>query len=217
MPSPRDSELLAQMTEADLDELSTFLESDLAPIQSMDLSMLHGFLTAQLVGPTELPPERWFGLVWGEHGEQPKWKSAHQREKIEGLILRLYNQLVDELNQDPPSFTPMVYVDQERQLDIVQQWCYGFMLGTSLNAEGWQPLLDDEDNSNLIAPILDCADEEARDAAEAEGEDLAQFEHNIAQALPEVIPAIREYWQQHGDDDGLPEPTKRPGRAQRRH
>ena len=213
MPSPKDSELLAPLKEADLDELSTFLESDLAPIQSMDLSMLHGFLTAQLVGPVELPPERWFGLVWGEHGEQPQWKNQQQRDHIEGLILRLYNQLTDELNEDPPSFTPMVYLDQERQLDIVQQWCYGFMLGTSLNEKGWQPLLDDEDNGNLIAPILDCADEETRDAAEAAGEDLALFEHNIAQALPEVIPAIREYWQQHGDDDGLPQPAVRPGRS----
>ena len=216
MPSPRDRELLAQLSEADLDELSSFLESDAAPAQAMDLSMLHGFLTAQLVGPGELPPDRWFGMVWGEHGEQPQWQNPKQREHIESLILRFYNQLTDELNSDPPSFTPLVYLDEERDLEIVQQWCYGFVLGTSLNEAGWQALLDDDDNSNLIAPILDCSDDEARAAAEADGEDLALFEHNIAQALPEVIPAIRDYWQQHGEDDGLPQPAARPAR-QRRH
>ncbi|MBB5193272.1 uncharacterized protein HNQ50_004026 [Silvimonas terrae] len=196
MPSPKDNELLTTLTEAELDELATFLESDAAPIQSMDISMLHGFLTAQLVGPEELPPDTWFGLVWGERGEKPEWESRAQQERIEGLILRVYNHLTDELNAEPPSFTPLVYLDQERNLDIVQQWCYGFMLGTSLNPRGWKPMMDDEEAMQLISPILDCSDEEAREQAEAAGEDLAQFEHDLAAALPEVIPTIREYWQE---------------------
>ncbi|MDR3427600.1 MULTISPECIES: UPF0149 family protein [Silvimonas] len=204
MPSPKDSELLATLTEAEVEELATFLESDAAPIQAMDISMLHGFLTAQLVGPEELPPDTWFSLVWGEHNEKPQWESRAQQERIEGLILRLYNHLTDELNAEPPSFTPLVYLDQERNLDIAQQWCYGFMLGTSLNPRGWKPFMDDEEAMQLIAPILDCSDEDARAEAEADGEDLAQFEHDLAAALPEVIPTIREYWLERAEAAAAP-------------
>ena len=192
----KDQELITPLSEQDLDELATFLESDAAPEQAMDLSMLHGFLTAQLVAPDEPLPDAWFGLVWGEHGEKPQWASTAQQQRIEDLILRLYNQLSDDINADPPSFTPMVYLDEERQLDIVQQWCYGFMLGTSLDPDGWQAMLDDDDAVELIAPIIDCADDEARATLADAGDDLAQFEHELAAQLPELIPAIKDYWAQ---------------------
>ncbi|SMC17751.1 uncharacterized protein SAMN02745857_00396 [Andreprevotia lacus DSM 23236] len=202
----KDLELIAPLTENELDELATFLESDAAPEQAMDLSMLHGFLTSQLVAPEEPLPDAWFGMVWGEHGEKPQWASVAQQQRIEDLILRLYNQLSDEIRAEPPSFTPMVYLDEERQLDIVQQWCYGFMLGTSLDQAGWQAMLDDDDGVELIAPIIDCADEEARASLEEAGDDLAQFEHELAAALPEIVPAIAHYWQERRA------PAKRPGR-----
>ncbi|WP_035060517.1 YecA/YgfB family protein [Andreprevotia chitinilytica] len=203
----KDQELIAPLTETELDELASFLESDASPEQAMDLSMLQGFLTAQLVGPEEPLPDAWFGLVWGENGERPKWESPAQQEHIGDLILRLYNQLSDELRSEPPTFTPMVYQDEERQLDIAQQWCYGFMLGTSVNAEGWQEMLDDDDGIELIAPILDCADDEARASMEEAGDDIAQFEHDLAAALPEIVPAIHAYWL-----DRAPAPKRAPGR-----
>ncbi|KAF0814021.1 hypothetical protein IGB42_01701 [Andreprevotia sp. IGB-42] len=201
----KDLELIAPLNDAELDELAGFLESDASPEQAMDLSMLHGFLTSQLVAPEEPLPDAWFGLVWGEHGEKPQWASPAQQQRIEDLILRLYNQLSDDIGAEPPTFSPMVYLDEERQLDIVQQWCYGFMLGTSLNPDGWQVLLDDDDAVELIAPIIDCADDEARASLEEAGDDIAQFEHELAAALPDIIPAIKDYWAQN-------KPAPRPGR-----
>ncbi|WP_255988531.1 UPF0149 family protein [Chitinolyticbacter albus] len=185
---------VAPLSEAELDELAEFLTSDAVSDECMDLSMLHGFLTAILVGPQEPLPDAWLPQVWGEAGQKPKFESTTQQTRIEDLVLRLYNQLADELTSEPPEFAPMVYVDEETGRDIVQQWCYGFTLGTSLVQEAWQSMFDDEDGAQLLAPIFDCADEEAREEIAAEGEDLAEFEHELASILPEAIPEIRSWW-----------------------
>ncbi|UXY16131.1 UPF0149 family protein [Chitiniphilus purpureus] len=203
---------VAPLTEAELDELAAFLDSDATPEECMDLSMLHGFVTAVLVSPVEPLPEAWLPSVWGEGEERPGFESTQQQTRIEDLILRLYNQLADELASDPPTFTPMVYVDEDSGTDIAQQWCYGFMLGTSLDPEGWQPLLEDEDGIELIGPILDCADEDARAELAEAGEDVVQFEHQLAAALPDLVPGIRSYWQERqapAADNGGRSPRRR--------
>ncbi|GLS03964.1 hypothetical protein GCM10007860_11100 [Chitiniphilus shinanonensis] len=200
---------VAPLTDTELDELAAFLDSDATPEECMDLSMLHGYLTALLISPDEPLPDTWLPPVWGDGSQRPRFDSPAQQTHIEDLVLRLYNQLSDELSAEPPAFTPMVYVDEDSGTDIAQQWCYGFMLGTSLDPDSWQPLLEDEDGIELIGPILDCADEESRADMEAEGENLVQFEHQLAAALPELIPTIRDYWRQRAEHAAKP---ARPGR-----
>jgi uncharacterized protein len=194
MLSPKDAELFAVLSDNDLDLLADFLESDAAPEQAMDLSMLHGFLTAQLIGPEGVDADKWFAQVWGENGERPKFASVAEQEKIEGLILRLYNQLMDELADAENAFSPIVYVDEESGQDISQQWCYGFTLGTSMNPDAWQEMMDDEEYAQLVYPILVCADDEGRANLESDGQDMAEFEHEVAASLVDIIPEIRTFW-----------------------
>ncbi|SFN34422.1 uncharacterized protein SAMN05660284_01267 [Formivibrio citricus] len=185
---------LAPLTENELDDLAAFLESDAVPEECMDVSMLHGYLTALLIGPVLPEADEWLPQVWGEGGERPKFASPAEAAHIEDLIVRLFNQLSDELAAEPPAFTPLVYVDEERNLDIVQPWCYGLSLGIALREKDWEPLFGDETAEQLLAPVIDCADEMAREELEAEGEDLAQFEHEVAALLPEIIPQVRSWW-----------------------
>ncbi len=185
---------LAPLTEAELDELAAFLESDSVPEECMDLSMLHGYLTALLVGPVLPEASEWLPQVWGEDGQRPEFASPAEAISIEDLIVRLFNQLSDELAAEPSAFSPLVYEDEERNLDIAQPWCYGFTLGISLVEKDWAPLFDDEEAERLLAPVLDCADEDVRAELAAEGEDMAQFEHDVAALLPEIIPEVRAWW-----------------------
>ncbi|AOY00582.1 UPF0149 family protein [Jeongeupia sp. USM3] len=182
------------LSDAELDELAAFLESDATGDECMDLSMLHGFLTAIRVGPAEPEPAAWLAQVWGEAGQTPRFASPAAQQRIEDLILRFYNQLGDELVGEPAAFTPLVYVDEEAGTDIAQQWCYGFMLGTAMAPKAWQPAMDDDEIAQLLAPIFDCADDEAREAMEADGDNLAEFEHELAAALPDIVPVLRAFW-----------------------
>ncbi|WP_051279220.1 UPF0149 family protein [Chitinilyticum aquatile] len=201
------SATLAPLSDAELDTLADFLESDAAPEESMDISMLHGFLTALLLYPKSPDADVWLPQVWGDAGERPTYASAAQQQEIEDLILRLYNQLADELAGDE-AFEPMLYLDEERELDISRPWCYGFTLGVGLAGDAWQDALDDEELAQLLGPIFDCADDEAREEMSEEEEDLARFEHEVAQLLPEAIPAIRFWW----IDQIPPVATRAPGR-----
>lgn len=195
---------LVPLTDAELDELAVFLESDSVPEECMDLSMLHGYLTALLVGPALPEASEWLPLVWGEDGERPKFASSSDATRIEDLIVRLFNQLSDELAAQPSTFSPLVYEDEERNLDIAQPWCYGFTLGVSLMEKNWAPLFDNEEAERLLAPVFDCADEEIRAELVAEGEDMEQFEHDVAALLPEIIPEVRAWWQSQEKQTRVP-------------
>lgn len=197
---------LLPLSEAELDELAQFLESDAVSDECMDLSMLQGFLTALLVGPVQPDAEDWLPQIWGEQGERPLFSSSAEAVRIEDLILRLYNQLADELVADPMTFSPLLYLDEERNLDIAQPWCYGFFLGVSLVEESWAPFFADEVAEQMLAPVLDCADNEARAELAAEGEDLAQFEHEVAALLSEIMAEVLAWWR------ARKKPQRAPGR-----
>jgi uncharacterized protein len=56
-------------SDAELEELDYFLESDAVPEHTTNLSMVHGFLTALVAGPTVVRPSEWLAEVWGDEGQ----------------------------------------------------------------------------------------------------------------------------------------------------
>jgi len=185
------------LSEAELDRLSELLDSDLTPEDCMDISMLHGYLTALLIGPDLPEPEEWLAAVWGE-GPQARFFSVREEsDEVVDLVVRFYNALADELAQHPQDFDPILYLDEESNQQICRPWCLGFVLGAALREAQWLTLIDDEEQNSVLLPILDCADEGQRAALEEEGEDLAQFEDDLAEQLGDCVLAIREYWREN--------------------
>lgn len=184
------------MTEAQLDELARLLDSDLTPEDCMDISMLDGYLTAVLVGPPISDPDRWLAQVWGEGPQAKHFAAKAEAATLVGLVVDLYNEIDAQLQQAPDEFEPILYVDEENDLQIARPWCMGFMLGAALNEAAWQPLLDDEEYGPALLPIVMCADEEERAQMDTEGEDPKVFEDEVADELPEIVAAIHEYWRQ---------------------
>jgi len=77
------------LSQAEIDELDDFLTSDAVPEDCMDLSELHGFLTAVAIGPGIILPSEWLPEVWGDE-EGPRFESLDDARRISELILRLY-------------------------------------------------------------------------------------------------------------------------------
>lgn len=184
------------MTEALLDELAELLDSDLTPEDCMDISMLHGYLTAVLVGPEIGDAQRWLAPIWGESPQAAHFGAKAEAERLVGLVVQLYNDIETQLQPDSEDFEPILYLDEDTGQQIARPWCMGFMYGAALNETAWQPMLDDEEYGAALLPIVMCADEEGRAEMEASGEDPAQFEDEVADELPEIVAAILEYWQQ---------------------
>ena len=192
------------MTEELLNELSGLLDSDLTPEDCMDVSMLQGYLTAVLSGPEIDNPQRWLSPIWGEGKEAEHFAAKAEAGRLLELVVMLYNDIEEQLRSNPEEFEPILYLDEETGQQIARPWCMGFMYGAALNESAWQPLLDDEEYGAALLPVVMCADEEGRAEMEASGEDPAHFEDEVADELPEIVAAIREYWLQADQASHLP-------------
>jgi len=146
------------LTEAELRRLDDFLASDAAPDDCMDISTLHGYLTAVAIGPGMVRPSEWLPLVWGEEG--PDFESRQEAERIFGLIMRLYNDILRTFRHDPDEFRPIIYED-ESDTDPgpgAELWCRGFMMGVALRPDDWAPLMKKEYGAAMLLPIFGLAD-----------------------------------------------------------
>jgi uncharacterized protein len=63
-------QLAKPLSDAELEELDYFLESDAVPEYTMNLSMVHGFLTALAAGPTVVRPSEWLAERWRDDGQK---------------------------------------------------------------------------------------------------------------------------------------------------
>jgi len=190
------SPIVVPFSDDELDELADFLDSDAVPADAMDISMLHGFLTALALSPETASPEVWMPLVWGEDGAVPTFSTPTQQTHIESLVHRLHGHIAATLSHDAGNFMPILYVDEEDKLDISRPWCHGFTQGVWLQEEAWAPMFESDESGALLEPVFDCADEEARAELEAEGEDLAEWEHTIASALTDIVVEIKAFHRQ---------------------
>jgi uncharacterized protein len=102
--------LSTPLTDSEYDELDQFLMSDVTGDESMDISMLDGFMTAMISGPNVIVPSQWLPKVWGKH--EMTWNSAAEAEHMISLLLRHMNTIADVLLNAPDEFVPMTYTRQ---------------------------------------------------------------------------------------------------------
>jgi uncharacterized protein len=132
------------LTDKELEDLDNFLlNADLE--NSMDVSMLDGFLTAVVSGPTLILPSQWLPWVWDcEEGKQSiRFKSAKQAQRITGLILKHMNDLTSTLVRYADEYEPVLMENPNEgdPIPIIDEWCCGYMKGVMLDYAGWLPLL----------------------------------------------------------------------------
>ena len=190
-------EVSKPISDAEIDKLAEFLTSDETLEECMDLSTLDGFLTGLVIGPDTIPPSRWLPVVWGEtEQDEMAWKSRKKAERIMGLIMRLYNSIVDAFQVDPPDFSPIMPIHEAsgEEVTIIDEWCWGFMQSVGLVAESWQPLLEDEKQGAAILPITLHGTEEGWKLLEKDPKVSAVQHEEWVAMLPSAIREIHEFW-----------------------
>lgn len=193
------SQLLAPLSDEELDELSQFLESDQVSDETLMIDALDGYLTAIAIGPTNLPADLWLSRLWGpDEKYAPQFASPEKAQHIYQLIIRHYNGIITTLQGNPdaaaPLFETIMTEDNEEYFDP-EMWAYGFMEGVNLCRHDWQPLFDDDDGFEALYPILVLG----MDELPAEMENLIQTleqRSELAEVIPEVIASIYRYWQE---------------------
>lgn len=122
--------------------------------EAMDLEALDGYLTALLLIPQLPEADTWIPLIWGG-GEAP-FESGKQTKHFVQQVLRHMAAIDRQLRADAEALEPIfsfAEVDGEELIDA-ELWCIGFLNATALLPEAWDPLFDDPELGDALAPIV---------------------------------------------------------------
>jgi uncharacterized protein len=184
------------LSEEEFDRLDDFL--NINEDRGLTVESVDGFFAALVCSPVLAQPSEWLPVVWG--GEPPEWPTPEDAQEAIGLLLRMWNQVADEINSD--DFAPLMTsgLDGEgNEVTLPHAWCMGFMEGMQLHEKYW---LDESNEAlqKLLLPIGVVAMDAAvlLGVAPEEQEQLPPAElQQCVELLPELVLELRHYWLEH--------------------
>jgi uncharacterized protein len=177
------------LQDIDLGQLDSFLMSESAPEDCMQLSDLDGFLTAVAIGPDLIMPSEWLPIIWG--GEEPVFADQEEAQRVVGAIMGRYNEILQLLRHEPYAYEPLIW-ETPNGKRIADDWAEGFMTGVALRQNAWRPLLESDEDSLLLEPIAFLFDDEEGDPGT--DEQLADMRSMATDLIASAVPAIDAYW-----------------------
>jgi uncharacterized protein len=190
-------------TQKDIIFLEDFLLSDKTPTKCMNLFSLDGFLTCLVIGPGTILPSKWLPEIWGEtETDEMTWDSMDETENIIGLIMRYNNMKASAIQRNSKNSKPLMFERTATQNEgwHIEDWCHGFVAGINLAYDEWQPLMESEEDSSLIAPLYLFTSEVGRKNLEQDEEFSSYTRENWEVAFNLVISEIHEFWLPHRDE-----------------
>ncbi len=195
-----------------IDELDEFLMSDQTPDDCMQLSDLDGFLTGIVVGPELIMPSEWMPAIW--QGGEPEFEDMERAERIMGVIMARYNEIIHLLDDEPGAFEPILYEAPDGRM-LAADWAEGFMEAFGLRVDAWDALFEDEDGQWLLAPIMaHLHDKDGQPYIDGSPEETQEIQEECLQSLPYAIKGIHEFWKarRHPDNAAKTPTRKKVGR-----
>ena len=191
----------SEFTDEMIGELDAFLLSDQAPDDCLQISELDGFLTGIVVSPELIMPSDWMPIVW--QGGEPKFSDLPQAERIMGIIMARYNEIIRALDDEPGAFEPILYEAPDGRM-LAADWAEGFMDAFGMAVDAWDPLFADENTRSLMGPIMaQLHDKEGKPFIEGSLEEMQEVREEAAQALPYVIKEIYDFWKARRESANL--------------
>ncbi|RJX33474.1 MAG: YecA family protein [Oxalobacter sp.] len=199
------------LTDDEFEELDAFLLSLQCAEDAMTMDVLHGFLTAIVIGPEPVPLSEWLPHVWGSPSSQsPQFQSPEQQERITDLILRFMNEIAVTFDVAPKEFEPL-FCEQEwngRMLTDAEGWAMGFWESVNLRPTAWKPIWS-SDMAILMKPLyLLGADDIDEDEVQLVSDPMKA--HKLALQIESNILPIRRFWREHQQSGKLQKKSERP-------
>jgi uncharacterized protein len=183
------------LSNEEIEELEQFLMQSEGMTESMDVSTLDGFLTAILCGPKTILPSEWLPWVWDlEHGDGGAgFSDQAEAQHILGLLLRHMNDIAATLSQAPEVYKPLLAENPNAgdPIPILDEWCFGFVKGISLDPSGWEPLITGK--PEWLKTIFLYGTEEGLDTPAKQDLSLEQH-YALAAELPDLVRKMYAHW-----------------------
>ena len=179
-------DLFTPLNEPELRALDVFLADPAWEETTMDVAMLEGYLAALVIGPETVIHSAWLPWVWDIHegNADAQFADLDEMEHSIQLVMRLYYQVLQQFDADPPVFEPVYW----RSADWgATEWCEGFLLGTRLCDEAWDLLI--VDRPEWFAPFMRLGTDEG--LAITEEDDDAEFWMN---AVTPALAQLHGFW-----------------------
>ena len=177
----------------DLKILEEFLLSDKTPDECMDITSLHGYLTALVIGPETVLPSKWMPDIWGD---EVIWDDMEEAQNIFGLIMSFYNTIIKTVTSPAVNFKLMLKSqDAENKFSVVlENWCTGFMAGVDISFETWEQLFESKTDKEIMMPIVFFGTDRGRETLVKipESSDL-KFDHWV-DLIQKSVSAVYYYW-----------------------
>ncbi len=146
--------LFKKLSTAEARRLTAFLESVACPPDTMSLMEIKGFLFALCCAPTVSKPSVWIPEIFNHR--PPNFATSEEEEFINTALVRLYNQLMADINEGTPvlpatcKYREPCASNFERGAPL-HEWCKGFNEAHHLFFEHWEAGIGDDDE--LMAAV----------------------------------------------------------------
>jgi uncharacterized protein len=161
----------------------------------MPLDVAHGYITAVLSGPRDIPVEEWLPPVFGK----PDFEDDAEVEQMAELVVALHDQVAHEL--DHGHYAPIMIHKPEQDTDplpLPYGWCEGYLFGLTLQGQDIRErMAKDEEAAELLTPIMAFMMYEQEQLLDPP--DPARHRQVVAE-LPDAALKIHRWWLQHRDD-----------------
>lgn len=196
------------LSEAEIDELTTFLDSLPEASNTFDTPMLEGYLAGVLLQPDVVMPSDWLPPIFGDAEGAPTIdRDQAQAARVIDLVMRHYNTLAAHIAAREP-FDPIVWSmetesgappTREQELASLWTWAIGFQVALArfpglLDLADTQPDLDGPLDEILRHVPLDpdADDEEMQSLREErarhdEEDPIDDLDHGIARVVDAVL------------------------------
>ena len=184
------------LSDKEFNELDKFLLSERCADDAMTMDSLHGYLTALVIGPEDVPLAEWLPLVWGPAESQtPTFKSDKEFQHIVGLISRFRNEIAITFEVSPKEFEPLFCEHEWEGKSVLdgEAWTWGFWEGINIRADAWEPIWI-SNIAPLMRPIYLLGAEEIEEAEMTLVDDPVKC-HKLTIEIEAAIPEIYRYWQ----------------------
>ena len=174
------------------------LEQELQALgdDAMLIEEFDGFVAGLLVCPEMISPNEWLPLVWNREGpaEQSPLEDLDHANRLFGLIMDNYNDVVLTLMNRPERYRALFPVDARNGDIIWEVWVEGFAAALSLRPAAWQQLLDaDRETANAMTGMLMLIDIVRGELDDIPQEDVDKLRGAAPGLIPDWVVTLHEW------------------------
>jgi uncharacterized protein len=174
------------------------LEQELLALgdDAMLIEEFDGFVAGLLVCPEMISPNEWLPLIWSREGqsEQSPLENLDHANRLFGLIMDNYNDVVLTLMNRPDRYRPLLPVDARNGDIMWEVWMEGFAAALALRPSAWEQLLHaDREVADAMTGMVLLTDIARGELDAIPTEDVDRLREAAPGLIPDWVVTLHEW------------------------